>query len=303
MKRLPRNRRCAQGGYALVVLVGMTTILLIGVMAAAPNLLTQGRRERELEMIWRGKQYARGVKMYYRKMNRFPQSLDDLTKPKTGSIRFMRQAYKDPMNPKEEGEWRLIYVGPSGQLIGSLKPHQALQIPGATPAGNLAGGTAPGTPPAGTAGPLGTPQPGASQSGQAGQTGQTALSGGGTSPDAGIGAGDSGDDVSAASAPAPGESSPVFGGNIIGVGSKVNHRSLIVYDKAKNYRLFEFIWDPSKDTVTIGGQGQQIGTPAGQPRQNPLGQGQQQIPPQGPAPNPGPPTSFPPSENPNPPPQ
>jgi len=61
-------------------------------------------------------------------MGRFPTSLDDLTKPKLGSLRFMRQAYKDPMN-KENGEWRLIYVGAAGQLIGSLKPPQNLQLP------------------------------------------------------------------------------------------------------------------------------------------------------------------------------
>src|ERR1700738_2770691 len=41
----------------------------------------------------------------------------------------MRQAYKDPMN-SGDGSWRLIYVGPSGQLIGSLKPPQTLQMPG-----------------------------------------------------------------------------------------------------------------------------------------------------------------------------
>ena len=40
----------------------------------------------------------------------------------------MRQAYKDPMNG-EDGSWRLIYVGPAGQLIGSLKPPQNLQLP------------------------------------------------------------------------------------------------------------------------------------------------------------------------------
>jgi len=34
----------------------------------------------------------------------------------------------------------------------------------------------------------------------------------------------------------------VLGGNIIGVGSKVNKASIIWYDKAKNYRQFEFIW-------------------------------------------------------------
>src|SRR6266436_4830812 len=116
-------------GYALLVVVFLTTVLLISTVSIAPNVLTEGRREKETEMIWRGKQYTRGVKLYYRKMGKFPTSLDDLTKPKLGSLRFMRQAYKDPMN-KKDGEWRLIYVGPTGQLIGSLKPPQTLQLSG-----------------------------------------------------------------------------------------------------------------------------------------------------------------------------
>jgi hypothetical protein len=54
--------------------------------------------------------------------------------------------------------------------------------------------------------------------------------------------------------------SPLMGGNIIGVGSKVNKRSIIVYEKAKNYRLFEFVWNPSKDMANAINQ--QIGVPA-----------------------------------------
>jgi hypothetical protein len=61
----------------------------------------------------------------------------------------------------------------------------------------------------------------------------------------------------------------VMGGNIIGVGSKINQRSVAVYEKAKNYKQFEFIWDPSKDAIVVGGAtGTQIGTPAGQPAQS-----------------------------------
>ncbi len=56
--------------------------------------------------------------------------------------------------------------------------------------------------------------------------------------------------------------SPLIGGNIIGVGSKVNKRSVIIYDKAKNYRLFEFVWNPSKDLANALNQaGAQVGTP------------------------------------------
>ncbi len=111
-----------------MMVVFFTALLLIATMVAAPRILLEGKREKEKEMIWRGHQYVRGVKLYYRKMGRFPTSIDDLTKPKTGSLRFMRQAYKDPMNG-EDGSWRLIYVGPAGQLIGSLKPPQSLQLP------------------------------------------------------------------------------------------------------------------------------------------------------------------------------
>src|SRR5215469_14404749 len=133
-----RSRKRSQQGYALLLVVFMTTMLLILAVMVAPNIKIEGQREKEKEMIWRGRQYARGVKLYRLKMGRFPTSIDDLTKPKVGSLRFMRQAYKDPMNA-EDGSWRLIYVGPAGQLIGSLKPHQTSlqfgQVPGmGTPA-------------------------------------------------------------------------------------------------------------------------------------------------------------------------
>src|SRR5580704_3105401 len=120
-KSLITRARRNQGGYALLLVVFFTALLVVGTMSVGLRVLTEGKREKEKEMIWRGQQYTRGIKLYYRKLGRFPNSLDDLTKPKIGNIRFMRQAYKDPMN-KEDGSWRLIYVGPAGQLIGSLNP-------------------------------------------------------------------------------------------------------------------------------------------------------------------------------------
>ncbi len=125
------DARCGrrQRGFALLLVMFLTTLVLLGAMAAAPYVRTERQREKEEDMIWRGKQYVRGIKLFYRKNGRFPTSMDDLVKPKVSSLRFMRQAYKDPMN-KEDGTWRMIYVGPAGQLIGSLKPPQTFQIPG-----------------------------------------------------------------------------------------------------------------------------------------------------------------------------
>ncbi len=276
------------------MVIFFVTLLLLTAMAAAPNILTEGRREQEKEMIWRGKQYARGVKLYYRKMGRFPTSIDDLTEPKLGSLRFMRQAYKDPMN-KQDGSWRFIYVGPAGQLIGSLKPPQTLQFaPAGAGAAGIVGSVGPGTPAqpgigistAAGQNPFGT-QPGTAQPG-----GMTA----GTNPIGTNPAGTTGTPVSADQGDAgsnpqaipTGDTPTIIGGNIIGVGSKINRSSIIVYEHAKNYRLFEFIWDPSKDIFVVGQPGLQTGTGLGQPAgQSPLGQpaGQSpQNPPQNPPP-------------------
>jgi hypothetical protein len=234
----------------------LTTLLLLGAMAAAPYVRTERQREKEEEMIWRGKQYVRGIKLFYRKNGRFPTSVDDLVKPKVGSLRFMRQAYKDPMN-KDDGTWRMIYVGPAGQLIGSLKPPQTFQIPaiGGAQAGTLAGSNAQqgsgfGASAFGQASPsLGTQQNPAQQGGQPG------------SASSGLGSATA-DNAANATPSGLVNDSPVFGGNIIGVGSKVNKRSVIVYDKAKNYRLFEFVWNPSKDLANALNQtGTQVGVP------------------------------------------
>ena len=346
-----RRARSCQDGYALMMVIFFTALMLIGAMAVAPRILQEGKREKEKEMIWRGRQYVRGVKLYYRKMGRFPTSVDDLTKPKTGSLRFMRQAYKDPMNG-EDGSWRLIYVGPAGQLIGSLKPPQTLQLPGSGPglgtaasamannstgqqgnsssfgsssssafgsssgfgsfgsstanggaaSGNAASGAGAASP---TGGGGGSPaqsggqpgdqsnaQGGASSGGQAGPPAQSgvATAPGGSQPASADTSGAAPSDAMSTPQPiTPTETATIIGGNIIGVGSKISAPSVIVYEKAKNYHLFEFIWDPSKDTTIAGQAPLQTGTGLGQNiGTNPSPFGQQ---PGATNPNPGQPTT------------
>jgi hypothetical protein len=276
--------RSKQGGYALLLVVFLTALVVVGTMSIGLRILTQGRREKEQEMIWRGKQYTRGIKLYYRKLGRFPNSMDDLVKPKVGNLRFMRQAYKDPMN-KEDGSWRLIYVGPAGNLIGSLKPPQGgiqMPVPGGQP------GAAPGSS-LGTFGGLSAPAGGIAPSGSAAGTGA-----GGTGTVAGAQGTDStGTGADSQSVPT-GDTPTVMGGNIIGVGSKINQSSVMVYEKAHNYRLFEFIWDPTQDIGIAAAPGVPIGTPAGAPAGTP---GQN---PAGSQPNPFGPPQTPPTAVPNP---
>ena len=280
----PQARR--QRGYALLLVIFLVGLVLVGTMSIGLRVLTEGRRQKEEEMIWRGKQYTRGIKLYYQKYGRFPTSLDNLTQPGPGNIRFMRQAYKDPMN-KDDGSWRLIYVGPAGQLIGSLKPQPMNALmPGARGIGQPAAST-------------GIGGFGATASPSVGFTAGTTA--GATAPGtATTGAGSGAQSTAAAAGgdqPVPmGDTPTLVGGNIIGVGSKVNQPSIMVYEKAKNYRLFEFIWDPSKDLGIAGGApGTPLGTPV--PGQNPLNA--QPGPGAGQPPNPLP-LQNPPNPNPNP---
>ena len=250
-----KGARKSERGYALLLVAFASTLILIAAVTAAPNIRTMRKREKEQDMIWRGNQYVRGIKLYYRKNGKFPTSLEDLTKPQVGNIRFMRQQYKDPMNP-EDGSWRLIYVGPSGQLIGSLKPQPQITLPGGipgasgvgTPAANLNGagmngpvsfaGNGPGSAPGGVD-PSAQPPNGTGQD-QGPRSGYSLNAPGGVSTD-----------TDASQIPS-GDTPTVIGGSIIGVGSKASGRSVIVYDKASNYRLFEFYWDPSKDVQGFG---------------------------------------------------
>ena len=275
MRPLSQKRRGRQGesGYALILVMFLLALLVLGTVAAAPTVLSNIQRDKEAEMVWRGKQYARGVRLYYMKLHRFPTSLDDLAKPKTG-IRFMRQAYKDPMN-QTDGSWRLIYVGPNGQLIGSLKERSVSltgQLGGQLGLGNPAGTSSvfanPGSSPISNSSFGGAMQAASSafnmnqNAGSAqGSAVGTALQNPATPGDASAQNPGASDDPSQPhSIAGPMDSSNTIGGNIIGVGSKVNRKSFMWYEKAKNYRQFEFIWDPSKDAA-IGRASTGIGTP------------------------------------------
>lgn len=281
-----RRARNREQGYALVLMMFFLALLVLSTVVAAPTVLSSIQREKEAEMVWRGKQYTRAIRMYYMKMHRFPTALDDLTKPKQG-LRFMRQAYKDPMNTVD-GSWRLIYVGPNGQLIGSLNAQTngmfaqvggATGVPGAPQnasfGGNTLGGSSFGSSIGGSS--FGGSSFGNSSNSFGSSFGNSSFGQNAPNttqaPAAGTAAGNpsstdpnaqNGDSTDQSGNPQPiggmMDASNTVGGNIIGVGSKVNKKSFLWYKKAKNYRLFEFIWDPSQD-MTIGGASQGIGTP------------------------------------------
>ncbi len=216
----------------------LAALMVIGTAAAVPSILTEGRRAKEAEMIWRGEQYARAVRLFYRKHGRFPQSFEDLTEAK-GQIRFLRKAYAEPMNRKD-GSWRLIYVGPNGELIGSVKAMNIFQRAGAAAPG---GASLFGQPPR----PRSDDRAGSEQ----------------RPPDAGQPRPEIPSTPPPSVAKAPGIEGRVFGGNIIGVASKMEQRSIRVYKGATTYKEWEFIWDPTADGMIVGPAGARPQTPPG----------------------------------------
>src|SRR5260221_6224513 len=54
MKNRARTAAGSQGGYAMLMVIFLTTVLLLGAIAAAPYIRTERQREKEQEMIWRG---------------------------------------------------------------------------------------------------------------------------------------------------------------------------------------------------------------------------------------------------------
>jgi hypothetical protein len=119
MPNVPPRR--AQGGYAYLMALFMVLTVLIASQVAMQNLLTQGRRERESELVWRGQQFVRAIRLYYKKTGHYPQNIAELKKgmPELNFLRYA--AYKDPMKKEEENGWRFIYVNAGGQIIGSVK--------------------------------------------------------------------------------------------------------------------------------------------------------------------------------------
>ncbi len=113
------SRRSGERGYAMLMAISLTMMVLIASTAMIANLRIEGKRQREDEAIWRGNQYARAIRLYFRKTGHYPQTLEDLQKGMP-QLHFLRQAYKDPLNTSD-GSWRFIYVNAAGQIIGSTK--------------------------------------------------------------------------------------------------------------------------------------------------------------------------------------
>jgi type II secretory pathway pseudopilin PulG len=140
--------RQVEHGYAMVALLIALSVMSVMLTIAMPAWKQMAQREKEEELIFRGKQYARAIGLFQRRAGpgALPPNLDVLVEQ-----RFLRKKYKDPI------------TGDDFQplLAGQAIPGQASPTTGAGGRGAPGGPqAAPGTSPA--SGPGRGPTAGAS---------------------------------------------------------------------------------------------------------------------------------------------
>lgn len=122
----PCRPRAAQGYTLVAVVIGML-ILSIVIAAVGPALGNIGKRDREQELLFRGKQYARAIGLFQRRYGRYPNTLKELLE---NNPRTIRQLWKDPMCNCSDW-YLLIWNTPDALPQGAAAP--ATAPPGGTP--------------------------------------------------------------------------------------------------------------------------------------------------------------------------
>src|SRR5437660_2201235 len=146
-----QSTKHSEGGYALVSLLLVMSLLALFALGAAQNIRQQAQREREKEAIFRGEQVADAVRSYFQfrvryrgaqGVNGLPTSMDDLLQGiqlpgKTKKLQILRaEAAHDPLSTS--GEWKL--VGPTSQDVGAFVKSLTVYSGGVppTPRGDMA---------------------------------------------------------------------------------------------------------------------------------------------------------------------
>lgn len=218
----PRHK---ESGYVLLALMLTMTLLLAALAVEAPRIAQQIKREKEEELVHRGKDYATAVKRFVHKNGgRYPASVEQLEN--TNHIRFLRKKYVDPMTG--DSDWKMVHVGEA-----------EIKIPAPNPGLSGGGGTNPG---------LG--------GGTGGQTGGTGGLTGGTGGQAG-----SNGQLGSLNTTGIGNGQTVGGGQIMGVASVNKGQSIKEFNDKDHYDEWYFVYDLRLEQS--GGTGVTVAAPRG----------------------------------------
>jgi type II secretory pathway pseudopilin PulG len=220
-----------ESGYVLLAVMLTLMLMLIALSVEAPRIAQQIKREKEEELVHRGKDYATAVKRFVHKNGgRYPLSVEQLEN--TNHIRFLRKKYVDPMTG--DSDWKMVHVGEA-----------EIKIPAPNPNGNQSGptGTLTTTPPPLASG--GGTGGGGTSSGSGSSTfGGGTSSGTGTLQTSNIGNGQT-----------------VGGGQIMGVASVSKKQGIKEFNDKDHYDEWYFVYDLRLEQS--GGSGVTVAAPRG----------------------------------------
>jgi hypothetical protein len=114
-------------GSALLIVFVFAAAIAIMLYKEMPVATFEAQRQKEQLLIDRGNEYKRAVKLYVRKFQTFPPSIEALEN--TNRMRFLRNRYVDPYTGK--AEWRLLHAGPGGIIIDSKIKNALNGVPAA----------------------------------------------------------------------------------------------------------------------------------------------------------------------------
>jgi type II secretory pathway pseudopilin PulG len=154
-------------GFTLVGVVIGIAIITILLAAVGPSIATIIQRDKEIELVFRGKQYARSIMAFQKRYGRYPVQLKELYALRPRSI---RQLWREPLCNCDDG-WQAIIAGtPEAQPMGMGPVPGGSGLPGGlrrtpVPGGNQPPSTYTGLQPTqppflgGGGAPTPTPQP------------------------------------------------------------------------------------------------------------------------------------------------
>ena len=214
-----RRPKPCEEGYTLISVIFMVALMSLSLSIAMPKVIEEIQRDREQETMQRGKQYMRGVRMYYRKFGAYPPNADALIKGTT-DMHFMRKKYADLTMGTTD--WKPVYLGQNKAPLAM--GFFGVPLGGPVFAGNIPGASTNGIQAASSVATQSTGgDPNASNSGTAGNTS------------------------------AFGETGQTFGGaGIIGFSPNSPKQSIMVYKTKTHYNEWEFVYSPLLDQMPQG---------------------------------------------------
>jgi type II secretory pathway pseudopilin PulG len=103
---LYKSRQRGEQGYILLTLLLIISLMIIATAVIVPSIAFEMRREREMELVHRGVQYTRAIRLFSKRNGRYPSRPEELLGE--ADVRYIRKLYKDPITGKD---FRLLHLG------------------------------------------------------------------------------------------------------------------------------------------------------------------------------------------------